>query len=647
MLTGDPSPWQSPVPLFSSYATDDNAALKLDPALLRSLLGISDLLVVVLDPEGRIRLFNRACEQVTGFSGREIVGQSLWETLIPEEEQPDVKRIAERLKAGETDNQFTNHWLTRGGEKRLIHWRNAGLVDDDGQMRHIVGTGIDITVLDRTSKALAGHQRQLQTLFDALPALVAEIDSEYCVRSANHGYRDWFGLDPKDQLGRHLVEVIGEQAFSILQPRFAQALAGEISVYHGEVPYARGGTRFIHGTYVPSRKSDGNVDGFYILSVDLTEQNRLRELLEEETRRSRTIIEHSLDSVITIDEAGIIQGFNPAAERLFGYRADEIMGQNVAILMPEEQGNRHDDFLRAYTETGQAKIIGIGREVIGRHAEGHDLDLQLTVAEFMDGQRYFVGFLHDISQRKQAEREAREHLAELAHLTRVNALSEVTSGLAHEISQPLMAISTLAEAGRMMLDKPEVDVEAVLPLFAQIARQGQRAGEIIQQLRTFLRKDHADQFEAHQPEELIRNVLALLNHELESAKVKVRLEMADAPACCKANRVQIEQVLFNLIKNAVDAMRSFDGDRILKISCSDSDENGHCRFEISDAGPGIPEDDLERLFHPFFTTKKQGLGQGLSICRSIIHRHGGTIHARNDHDGGAVFEFTLPTGAGE
>jgi two-component system, LuxR family, sensor kinase FixL len=331
-----------------------------DPALLRSLLGISDLLVVVLDAEGRIKLFNRACEKLTGFSASEVIDRPIWTTLIPESERPGVMDIAARLKAGETDNQFTNHWLTRDNGKRLIHWRNTALVDDDGRERHIVGTGIDITELDRASKALAAHQRQLRTLFDALPALVAEIDSEYCVRFANHGYREWFGLDPEAQIGRPLAEVIGEPAFSKLQPCFARTLDGEITVYHGEVPYSRGGTRLIHGTYVPNRNNGEPVDGFYILAVDLTEQHRLRERLEEETRRSRTIIDHSIDGVVTIDETGMIQSFNPAAERLFGFRADEVLDRNVAILMPEGEGRRHDNFINAHVKKGQATIIGSG-----------------------------------------------------------------------------------------------------------------------------------------------------------------------------------------------------------------------------------------------------------------------------------------------
>ena len=626
---------------------DVDPGLAQAPALLQSLLGISELLVVVLDGEGRIRLFNHACETATGFSAREMVGQSIWTTLIPENELPEVQSIAARLQSAESDNRFTNHWLTRGGEKRLIHWCNTVLQDSEGNTQYLVGTGIDITESDRTDRLLAGHQAQLHTLFDSLPALVAEVDSEYRIRFANRSYRDWFGLDPAAQVGQRLDDIIGEAAFKILQPRFAQAQAGEIAVYHGEVPCARGGARFIHGTFVPSRSDGGIVEGFYILAVDLSEQQRLREQLDDETRRSRTIIDNSIDGVVTIDETGIIQDFNPAAEVLFGYRAEAIIGRNVAILMPEDLAEYHDDFIRTYKNSGQARILGSGREVIGRHRDGHRLDLQLAVSEFNDGKRYFVGFFHDISQRKQAEREAREHLAELALVTRLNALGEVTSGLAHEISQPLMAVSTLAEAGRMMLDKPEVDVDAIVSVFTQIARQGRRAGDIIKQLRTFLHRDHSDQMEAHRPEQLIRNVLALLDHELELAEVRTRMEVTQAPVYCMVNRVQIEQVLFNLIKNAIDAMRSVDHDRLLKINGSVSNENDLFHFAIADSGPGIPEENMEHLFHPFFTTKEEGLGQGLSICRSIVHAHGGSIHARNHRYGGAVFEFIIPTGSAD
>jgi two-component system, LuxR family, sensor kinase FixL len=621
--------------------------LKGDPELLRSLLGISELLVVVLDDEGIIRLFNRACEKTTGFTADEVIGKSIWATLIPDDERPMVQQVAARLQAGEADNQFTNHWLTRSGERRLIHWHNAALRGSDGGVNHVVGTGIDITELDKTSRALAGQQEQLRSLLDALPALVAEVGSDYRIRFANRGYREWFDLEPGAQVGRHVAEVIGDGAFAVLQPCFAQALAGEIAFHHGEVPYSRGGTRFIHGTYVPGYMPDGAVDCFYILAIDLTEQIELQNKLEGELKRSRTIVDNAIDGVVTIDEQGIVRDFNPAAERIFGYRSEDIIGRNVSMLMPTEVAANHDEFLRTYIQTGESRIIGKGRELTGRHRDGRILHLQLAVAEFVDEQRHFVGFVHDISQRKQAEREASEHLAELAHVTRISAVGEVTSGLAHELSQPLMAISTLAEAGRMMLERSETDPDAVLPVLAQIAQQGQRASEIIEQLRAFLRKDQSEQFEAQHPERMIRNVLALLKRELETAEVTSRLEIRTRQARCMGIRVQIEQVLFNLAKNAIDAMRSAGGERLLTLGCSPSDDGNHCRFVVADTGPGIPEGGTEKLFHPFYTTKEEGLGQGLSICRSIVQRHGGSISARNLPRGGAEFEFTVPIRSAE
>ncbi|MCA1777886.1 MAG: PAS domain S-box protein, partial [Xanthomonadaceae bacterium] len=627
---------------MSFIAQPRNPGLLCDSTLLGSLLDISELLVIVLDFEGKIELFNRACEETTGFSTEQVLGQPIWSLLIPEEEKALVREIAERLNAGETDNQFTNHWLTSSGERRLIHWRNTVLRDAGGEVLQLVGTGVDITEQEQATQALTRHQQQLKTLLDSLPVIVAQVDLDYRIRFANRSYRDWFGVDPEKQVDRHVAEVLGKRAFATLQPSLEQALSGETAVYHGEVPYSRGGTRFIHGTYVPSRDARGSVDGFYVISVDLTEQNRLRERLEGEIQRNQTIVQHAIDGIVTIDAQGTIEGFNPAAQEIFGYSANDVIGQNVSMLMPADEAHHHRQYIRRYLETGETRVIDIGREVTARHRDGRAIELQLGVTEIVDQERYFVGFVRDISRRKQAEREAREHFVKLAHVTRVSALSEVTAGLAHEISQPLTAISALAEASRLMLDNPHADKEDIRTSLMQIARQSKRTREIIEQLRTFLRREQVDQLEYLHPRQLVSNVLTLLKHELESAQVTVRVELEEMEECCAVNRVQIDQVLFNLVKNATDAMGTVEGTHNLTIRCYRLDEEGFCHFSVADTGPGIDEADLDQLFHPFFTTKSHGLGQGLSICRSIVQRHGGSIQGRNGDQGGAVFEFTVP-----
>jgi len=611
-----------------------------DPELLQKLLDVSGQLVVVLDAEGCIQLFSKACEQLTGYSAEEVVGESVWKRLIPEQDVVGTRGTAARLKAGQDEVEHTNCWLTRSGERRLIHWRNTVLKDSDGGVRRIIATGIDITLQQRAVDAKRHSETQLRHLLDALPVLIAHLDRDYRVRFINEGYRVWFGLDPQSQHGRHIRDLIGLDAFRTLRPSFEHALSGRRATHHGEVPYARQGARFIHGTYIPSRDGGGRVDGLYILVVDLTEERRLRWQLAEELKRSQAIVDNAIDGIVTIDAGGTVRGFNPAAERIFGFSRDEVVGQNVSMLMPEPDRSRHDSYIRRYLESGKGHIIGIGREVLGRHRDGSSIELRLAVAEVSERERLFIGFTRDIRARKSAEREAREHFAELAHLTRLSTLGEVSAGLAHELSQPLTAIAAAVEAGLMMLDADAPNSGSLRPALDQIARQGQRAREIVEQLRTYMRKGEPHSMAPCNPARLVDNVLRLLNYEIEAHRIAVQTRLDSGLQSLIVNRIQIEQVLFNLAKNAIDAMRGTRGERLLSIE--GKVRSGACEFLVTDTGPGIAEADLPRLFNPFFTTKTDGLGQGLSICRSIIERHGGTLTGENCDRGGAVFRFTLP-----
>ncbi len=628
---------------------DPQSGLQRDSTLLRFLLDQPGLLVVVVDPDDRIRLFNRECERLSGFRAEEVLGKSLRSTLFPTADVPAARGLAPGTCTGDIDEEHTSRWVTRSGDVRRIRWTRKVLSDHDGEAGHVLAAGIDVTNLDPAPHARYVSDVRLVQLVDGLPVLVAHLDTGLRVLFANHGYRDWFGLDPLEQVGKHVRDVIGPEAFSVLRPRFEQALSGNKAVHHGKVPYAHGGTRFIHGTYSPSYNEHGRIDGVYILAVDLSEQQALRKRLDEETRRSRAIVENAIDGIITIDEQGIVRFFNRSAERIFGYRASEMIGRNVSTLMPEPDRSRHDEYIRHYLETGEASILGIGREVTGLHRDGSRIDLHLAVTEARDnGKRHFVGFLRDISDLKRAEREARERLAELAHVDRVAAMGGLATGLAHEISQPLTAIRATAEACLGMLGSPQPDLNNLTRALEQISRQGQRAGDVIEQLREFMRKGQSDSLALHDPNAMIRNVLALLRHELETAGIAVEFDL-ESPLCqCMVNRIQIEQVVFNLVRNAIDAMADIEGERILRFeSRRVHDSDAACEISVIDSGPGVADTHKDRLFHPFFSTKTRGMGQGLTICRSILDAHGGRLTADNHPERGAAFRFTLPLPGGQ
>lgn len=615
-----------------------------DQALLEALVDHSELLIVVLDLEGRVVNFNHACEMLTGFSAAEIVGRPIWTTLIPGVEVAAAQNATQRLSTEGLPSTFVSHWLTSDGQQRLLHWRNTTLLDPDGKPQRILGTGIDITYQEQAEAKRQHGAQQLRKLIDTLPGLVARLDRDFHVRFINVNSRHWFGLDTNAEMGKHIRDVIGDGGFNVLRPGFAQALAGSDATYHGPVPYARGGTRFIHGTCMPSHDERGKIDGIYISALDITEQQALRQQLADEMRRGRTILDHAIDGTIIIDERGIIQHFNPAAERIFGYEAAAVLGHNVKLLMPEPVQSDHDDYIRRYLDTGEGRIIGSGRDVTGRHRDGSRIDLHLSIASFTENdETLFVGFTSDITARKAAERRSRDHLRELAHLDRRAGMNELTTGLAHELSQPLTAIRATAEAFLARLEKGQVPPESLSKALQQISLQAARAGEIIHSVRSFLRKDAGHGADAHDPNTMINTVLKLLSHEIETTGVKVVRNLNDNIGHCMAHRVQIEQVLFNLIHNAVEAMANTEAERVLEIESRFDADTTSCCITVTDSGPGIADGHFERLFDPFFTTRPQGLGQGLSICRSIVEQHGGTLTAANDPERGARFTLMLPS----
>ena len=486
------------------------------------------------------------------------------------------------------------------------------------------------------------RRHRLQLVLDNLPALVAFLDTNLCYNFANRLHFSWFGIDAENLSGRPVDEVLGAEAWSELRAHYREALAGETSSFMGEVPFASGGRRFIHSTAVPLADEDGRIEGILAMASDLTEHKLIEQALDATTRRSQTVLDTAVDGIITIDENGIMQSCNLSAQRLFGYREEDLLGRNVSMLMPPHHADNHDGYLQRYLETGEKHIIGIGREVTGRRKDGSEFPMELAVGEFVqNGRHYFTGFTRDITDRKQAEREARSRLNELAHVARLSTIHNLASGLAHEINQPLTAVVTMAQALLRGQRAGMLDGEKLETTLDKIIRQGVRASNIIQQMREFVGKGRVEASEPHDIDVVIDDVLQLLEHEIEHNGISIDYRRGDgSPA--HINRVQIEQVVLNLLKNAVEAMGEIDTDRCLTITTAyPGGDAGVVQVSIEDTGAGLP-DEGERLFDSFFSTKAEGMGQGLSICRSIIEAHGGSIDAGSTAGGGAVFTFTLP-----
>lgn len=355
----------------------------------------------------------------------------------------------------------------------------------------------------------------------------------------------------------------------------------------------------------------------------------------------QSILDTVPEAMIVIDERGIMRSFSSAAERLFGYRADEALEQNVNILMPTPYREDHDGYLQRYMHTGERHIIGIGRVVVGRRKDGSTFPMELAVGEMnSDNRRFFTGFIRDLTERQNTEARLQELQSELVHISRLTAMGEMASTLAHELNQPLSAISNYLKGSRNLLeDRNDENSMTIRNALDKAADQAMRAGQIIRRLRDFVSRGETERH-AESISKLIEEASALALVGVKDRGIHVQFQFHPSVDLVLADRVQIQQVLLNLIRNSMDAMETSQV-RDLKIAIGPTD-GGFVRISVIDTGSGIAPEVAKQLFQPFVTTKREGMGVGLSISRTIVEAHGGQIWVEQNPFGGTTFHFTLP-----
>ena len=395
------------------------------------------------------------------------------------------------------------------------------------------------------------------------------------------------------------------------------------------------------------------VNGFVFAAIgagvawggELLQRSRLRASTSAQEALGReahlqSILDTVPDAMIVIDERGAIQSFSVAAERLFGYHAAEVVGRNIKILMPSPYRENHDGYLQRYLRTGEKRIIGIGRVVVGERRDGSTFPMELSVGEMRSSnQRYFTGFLRDLTERQKTEARLQELQAELVHISRLTAMGEMASTLAHELNQPLSAIANyLKGSHRLLEDKTDERCMMVRDAMDKAAGQAVRAGEIIRRLRDFVARGESER-RVESVRKLVEEAGALALVGAKDSGIRIRFAFDPAVDLVLADRVQIQQVLLNLMRNAIEAMED-SPKRELVIAAAVA-EGDMLEVSVADTGPGIAPEVSAQLFQPFFTTKPHGMGVGLSISRTIVEAHGGQITVAPNPGGGTVFRFTL------
>ena len=468
------------------------------------------------------------------------------------------------------------------------------------------------------------------------------LDASGCVMLWSAGFETMSGWSKTDAHGQPIAFLYPHA--EVEQGKPAEELGRALATGKSEFEawrVRRDGSEFLaHVTLTSLKDALGAPFGFGGICRDITDETATEGAIQAREQHLQSILDTVPDAMIVIDEKGQITSFSATAERLFGYSEQELLGQNVSCLMPSPDRERHDTYIGHYLATGERRIIGIGRTVVGQKRDGTTFPMELSIGEaHAPGHRLFTGFIRDLTERERDELRLKELQSELIHVSRLSAMGTMASTLAHELNQPLTAVANYLETSRdLLLEGDCGTLDVIREALDEAAKETLRAGNIVRRLRDFVAHGETEKHIEDLPR-LIEgaSALALVGARERGVRPFFKLDPTATPVL--VDRVQIQQVLVNLIRNAIEAMGS-SAVRDLVVS-TEMKSGSSILVSVADTGPGIAPAVLPQLFQAFVSSKADGMGLGLSICRTIVEAHGGRIWSEAVPDGGTVFHFTL------
>ena len=596
-----------------------------------------DLRYVYLNPAG-VALIGRPLEEILGRRRADFV---IHDNV---EEELDVAD-REVLSSGET-HVSQERFTSPDGAWKVYRSTKFALRDRDGAIVGVGGLTVDISESYASRDALAESEEKYRSIANAMPALVWSADAEGLRDFYNDRWRQFVGGNASRDDGWGWLDRVHPEDRARVESNARRSIS--IGEAYG-VEYrmlGEGGPRWFLERAQPVRNEDGRVYRWKGACIDIGElvENRaakeraFADLAAREAHLS-SILDAVPDAMIVIDEHGVIQSFSAAAERQFGWPAEETIGKNVAILMPSPYREGHDGYLQRYLTTGERRVIGIGRVVVGQRRDGSTFPMELSVGEMRSGERrFFTGFVRDLTERQAAERRFQDVQAELAHVSRLSAMGEMASALAHELNQPLSATANYIQGSLRLLKEEPIDRAVVTDALTVAGEQMFRAGDIIRRLRDFVSKGETERQVESLPQ-LLEEAGALAMVGAKDRGMRLAYDIDPAVNLVMVDKVQIQQVVLNLMRNAIEAMADTTARDLTVAAAPAADDM--VLVSVKDTGSGLSPEVAGQLFQPFVTTKQHGMGVGLSISRTIVEAHGGHIWGTAREGGGALFGFTL------
>ncbi|HEX3365636.1 PAS domain S-box protein [Phenylobacterium sp.] len=596
-----------------------------------------DLRFVYVNP-ATVAALGRPLESILGLRSEDVMADAL-------ELEEQAAADAEVLRNGATqilEGRFT----APDGSFRVVRSTKFALRDEAGAIVGVAGLTTDVTDYHTIREALVESEAKYRSIANAMPALVWSSGADGARDFYNDRWVEFFGTINGETDGWAWLDKIHPDDRERVEAHVRRSIGvGEAYEIEYRLMGARGPRWFLERG-VPVRNEDGRVHrwkGAYTDIQELIESRRAKEQafaeLEAREAHLRSILDSVPDAMIVIDDRGTIQSFSSAAERQFGWNAAEAIGRNISFLMPEPYRGAHDGYLSRYLATGERRVIGLGRVVVGAHRDGSTFPMELAVGEMRSGERrFFTGFVRDLTERQEAERRFQDVQSELAHVSRLSAMGEMASALAHELNQPLSATANYIQGSLRLLKDEAVDREIVHDALTMAAGQMFRAGDIIRRLRDFVSKGETERQIENLPK-LLEEAGALAMVGAKDRGVRLQYEIAPGVELVMVDKVQIQQVVLNLMRNAIEAMAE-SARRDLTVAARSAPDD-MVVVSISDSGTGLSPEVAGQLFQPFVTTKKHGMGVGLSISRTIVEAHGGRIWAEGEPGRGTTFHFSL------